>query len=134
MSSSIQRNFIFSLPPHAPQTFTWLIPQCAPELLSTNYYNQTAPILYAFDEENDNTISNALANSAVNGDNYFNIIVGDSLDFEDAYSTLVQDGYVVNYIESANNMLWGEVELDTSSYAYKNDTLRVITIVLNYIN
>lgn len=107
-----------------------------PECNSTeyNYYNQTAPVLYAFDEENDNTISNALANSAVNGDNYFNIIVDDSLDFEDAYSTLVQDGYVVNYIESANNMLWGEVELDTSSYAYKNDTLRVITIVLNYIN
>lgn len=65
-----------------------------PECNSTeyNYYNQTAPILYAFDEENDNTISNALANSAVNGDNYFNIIVDDSLDFEDAYSTLVQDG------------------------------------------
>ena len=71
--------------------------------------------------------------SSING-KYFNIIVDDSLDFEDAYSTLVQDGYVVNYIESANNMLWGEVELDTSSYAYKNDTLRVITIVLNYIN
>lgn len=36
-----------------------------PECNSTeyNYYNQTAPILYAFDEENDNTISNALANS-----------------------------------------------------------------------
>ena len=51
---------------------------------------------------------------------------------DSAYSTLVQDGYVVNYIESANNMLWGEVELDTSSYAYKNDTLRVITIAVSY--
>lgn len=107
------------------------VPQC--NSTEYNYYQQTAPTLYGFDEENDNTITAALESSALNGDKYFSIIIDSSLDYDDAYSELVDEGYVINYIESANNALWGKTELSTSSYAYPNDELRIITIELNYI-
>ena len=107
------------------------VPQC--NSTEYNYYQQTSPTLYGFDEENDNTITAALEASALNGDKYFSIIIDSSLDYDDAYSRLVDEGYVINYIENANNALWGKTELGTSSYAYPNDELRIITIDLNYI-
>ena len=107
------------------------VPQC--NSTEYNYYQQTAPTLYGFDGENDNNITAALESSALNGDKYFSIIIDSSLDYDDAYSELVNEGYVINYIESANNALWGKTELSTSSYAYPNDELRIITIELNYI-
>lgn len=107
-----------------------------PECNSTeyNYYRQTAPILYGFDEENDDTITDSLVNSAKSGEKYFSIIIDSSLDYDDAYSKLVNEAYVVNYIDKANSIMWGETKLSTSSYAYKNETLRVITIELNYVD
>lgn len=107
------------------------VPQC--NSTEYNYYQQTSPTLFGFDEENDDTITAALESSALNGDKYFSIIIDSSLDYDDAYSELVNEGYVINYIENANYALWGKTELSTSSYAYPNDELRIITIELNYI-
>ena len=60
--------------------------------------------------------------------------MSDSLDFGETYSKLINDAYIINYIDSANDKLAGSAELNTSSYAYKNETLRVITIELSYVN
>lgn len=106
------------------------VPECT--ATEYNYYQQTSPVLYGFDSENDSTISSALADCARNGGSYFSIIVDSSLDFDEAYSELVDNGYIVNYIESANLNLWGETELSCTSYAYKNETLRIVTAELIY--
>lgn len=107
------------------------VPQCT--ATEYNYYQQTAPTLYGFDDENDQIITEALAKAALNKEPYFSIIIDSSLDFDEAYSKLVNDAYVVNYIEDANDLLWGETELNTTSYAYKNKNLNVMTIELSYI-
>lgn len=108
------------------------VPKCSST--EYNYYQQTSPTLYGFNEENDSIITDALVNSARNGEKYFSIIIDTSLDYQDTYQTLVNDAYVVNYIEKANDILWGETKLDTTSYAYSHEPLRVMTIELNYID
>lgn len=107
------------------------VPQCTST--EYNYYQQTAPTLYGFNKENDNKITEALAKAALNRDSYFSIIIDSSISFDEAYYKLVSEAYVVNYIENANSLLWGETELSTTSYAYKNETQNVMTIELSYI-
>ena len=91
-------------------------------------------MLYDFDDETYDNIVTNLALAALNGDKYFSLYVSDSLDFGETYSKLINDAYIINYIDSANDKLAGSAELSTSSYAYKNETLRVITIELSYVN
>lgn len=108
------------------------IPECT--TTSHNYYMNTASMLYDFDDETYDNIVTNLALAALNGDKYFSLYVSDSLDFGETYSKLINDAYIINYIDSANDKLAGSAELSTSSYAYKNETLRVITIELSYVN
>lgn len=108
-----------------------------PECTSTeyNYYVQSYPTLTDFDYETDIMISQRLVDDVMlDYEQLFSIVVDESLDFDEACYKLIDEGYVVEYFDYAEDMNDYGLEIDaTQCQAYKKDRLRVVTFTLSYI-
>lgn len=115
------------------RNFNIFIPDCTAE--SENYYKKSAAVLQGFDEECDNIMGEVLLQTALNGDDYYNIYVDENyLDYEYACQQIF-DPYIYhfqNYVNYANNQL-ANYQLDYAVAIVKKDKLNVITVKLSYI-
>ena len=108
------------------------LPEC--DSTEYNYYEISSPLLYSFEYENNVEISEALYDAMLRGDSYFSIMVDENLDFENACYTLIDEGYIINYIDYANEMMNYQIEVDSSACSvYTKDNLRVVTMILSYV-
>ena len=65
---------------------------------------------------------------------FFSIVIDESLDFDEACDKLIDEGYVVEYFEKANDINDYELEIDpTQCKAYQKEGLRVVTFTLSYV-
>lgn len=105
-----------------------------PECNSTryNYYFEKYPVLSSIDEQSDEEITNALAKAMLNYEEYFCIVVDYGVNYESAYSALIDEKYLVSYIKNANKILRNNVQISTTTTVYKKDKINVIAFKLNY--
>lgn len=108
----------------------FFIPEC--NSTEYNYFFEKYPVLSAIDEQFDEEISQELAKAMISGEKYFSIVVDYGVDYESAYTALIDEKYLVNYIEYANRMLRGTVQISTTTKVYKKIQTNVITFELNY--
>ena len=79
-------------------------------------------------------MSQAVANAAKNGDEYFSIVVDKNTDFDYMYDRIMNDGYLYNWVSEANEINGYSPRLAESCYVYRKDELGVLTVELEYVD
>ena len=108
------------------------LPECT--ATENNYYVKAYPMLSAFDYENDTIIVQALIDKAMaEQEEFFSIVIDEGLDFDAACYRLIDEGYVVEYFDEANDINDYGVKIDSAQCkAYQKEGLRVVTFTLSY--
>lgn len=106
------------------------VPKCTAE--KYNYFNYKYPTVS--DPDNADDVSEALAKSAKNGDEYFSIVVDKNTDFDYMYDEMMNDGYLYNWLTKANEINGYSPKLAESCYVYRKDELGVLTVELEYVD
>lgn len=106
------------------------VPKCTAE--KYNYFNYKYPTVSDLDNADD--VSQAIANAAKNGDEYFSIVVDKNTDFDYMYDRIMNDGYLYNWISEANEINGYSPKLAESCYVYRKDELGVLTVELEYVD
>lgn len=96
-----------------------------------NYFRQSCVTLTDINESDD--IVEAIAEAAKSDAKNFSFVIDDSLDFKSTYDTIVYDGYIAEWVDSANLKNWYSPNLNDICKVYRIDTLKVITIEFEYI-
>ena len=112
---------------------TWCnfyVPKCTAE--KYNYFNYKYPTVS--DPDNADDVSQAIANAAKNGDEYFSIVVDKNTDFNYMYDRIMNDGYLYNWVSEANEINGYSPRLAESCYVYRKDELGVLTVELEYVD
>lgn len=112
---------------------TWCnfyVPKCTAE--KYNYFNYKYPTVSNPDNADD--VSQAIANAAKNGDEYFSIVVDKNTDFDYMYDRIMNDGYLYNWVSEANEINGYSPRLAESCYVYRKDELGVLTVELEYVD
>lgn len=112
---------------------TWCnfyVPKCTAK--KYNYFNYKYPTVS--DPDNADDVSQAVANAAKNGDEYFSIVVDKNTDFNYMYDRMMNDGYLYNWISEANEINGYSPRLAESCYVYRKDELGVLTVELEYVD
>ena len=112
---------------------TWCnfyVPKCTAE--KYNYFNYKYPTVS--DPDNADDVSQAIANAAKNGDEYFSIVVDKNTDFDYMYDRMMNDGYLYNWVSEANEINGYSPRLAESCYVYRKDELGVLTVELEYVD
>ena len=112
---------------------TWCnfyVPKCTAE--KYNYFNYKYPTVS--DPDNADDVSQAVANAAKNGDEYFSIVVDKNTDFDYMYDRMMNDGYLYNWFSEANEINGYSPKLAESCYVYRKDELGVLTVELKYVD
>ena len=112
---------------------TWCnfyVPKCTAE--KYNYFNYKYPTVS--DPDNADDVSQAIANAAKNGDEYFSIVVDKNTDFDYMYDRIMNDGYLYNWISEANEINGYSPRFAESCYVYRKDELGVLTVELEYVD
>ena len=112
---------------------TWCnfyVPKCTAE--KYNYFNYKYPTVS--DPDNADDVSQAIANAAKNGDEYFSIVVDKNTDFDYMYDRMMNDGYLYNWFSEANEINGYSPKLAESCYVYRKDELGVLTVELEYVD
>ena len=112
---------------------TWCnfyVPKCTAE--KYNYFNYKYPTVS--DPDNADDVSQAIANAAKNGDEYFSIVVDKNTDFDYMYDRIMNDGYLYNWVSEANEINGYSPRLAESCYVYRKDELGVLTVELEYVD
>lgn len=112
---------------------TWCnfyVPKCTAE--KYNYFNYKYPTVS--DPDNADDVSQAVANAAKNGDEYFSIVVDKNTDFDYMYDRMMNDGYLYNWISEANEINGYSPRLAERCYVYCKDELGVLTVELEYVD
>lgn len=106
------------------------VPKCTAE--KYNYFNYKYPTVS--DPDNADDVSQAIANAAKNGDEYFSIVVDKNTDFDYMYDRIMNDGYLYNWVSEANEINGYSPRLAESCYVYRKDELGVLTVELEYVD
>ena len=106
------------------------VPKCTAE--KYNYFNYKYPTVS--DPDNADDVSQAVANAAKNGDEYFSIVVDKNTDFDYMYDRMMNDGYLYNWFSEANEINGYSPKLAESCYVYRKDELGVLTVELEYVD
>ena len=106
------------------------VPKCTAE--KYNYFNYKYPTVS--DPDNADDVSQAVANAAKNGDEYFSIVVDKNTDFNYMYDRMMNDGYLYNWVSEANDINGYSPRLAESCYVYRKDELGVLTVELEYVD
>lgn len=112
---------------------TWCnfyVPKCTAE--KYNYFNYKYPTVS--DPDNADDVSQAVANAAKNGDEYFSIVVDKNTDFDYMYDRIMNDGYLYNWVSEANEINGYSPRLAERCYVYRKDELGVLTVELEYVD
>ena len=108
-----------------------------PECTATeyNYYVKSCPVLTDFDYDNDIIIAQNLVDDAMSErKEIFSIVIDESLDYDETCYKLIDEGYVVEYFDYANDMNDYGLEIDTTECkVYQKEVLRVVTLNLSYV-
>lgn len=96
-----------------------------------NYFRQSCITLT--DINNSDELVEAIAKAAKSSAKNFSFVIDDSLDFESTYDTVIYDGYIAGWVDSANLKNWYSPNLNNICKVYRIDTLNVITIEFEYI-
>ncbi len=109
--------------------YNTFVPKCTSD--EYNYYKHTC--LTVDNIYNSEDVKESIAKSAVDGEKYYQFIIGDSLDFDTTVDELVNDGYIYEWIEGANYINGYNPELNPSVYVYQNEMHNVLIIELDYV-
>lgn len=103
-----------------------------PECTSTeyNYFIQKGVVVS--DINDDDEVAEAIAEAAHNGDDYFYILIDDSLDFDYAAEQIIYEGYLASWIGSANLKNFYSPCLNVEAVVYKVYERKVLITVLEY--
>lgn len=105
------------------------VPECTSK--EYNYYRQSCVIIT--DIYDSTEPSKAIAQAAKDGEDYISFVIDDSLDFDSTYNAIMYDGYIADWIDSANWENWYSPNLNDECYVYKLENRRVVTLELEYI-
>lgn len=117
------------------KSFNFKLPEC--NSMKYNYHYQKTYVLTEFSSESDNEIIQNICNAVLDNKDYFSVIIGDELVYEDTVNSLItEEPYkIFYYLMSADDILLTKygITLEHSSIEYYTiENLRLITIELKY--
>lgn len=104
------------------------VPKCSS--MEYNYYRQSCVTLNDLDDSQE--LVDALANAAANDEKIFSFVISDELDYNYTADLIINDGYMVQWFDSANLKNWYSPKISTETLIYTKENLRVLTLELKY--
>lgn len=105
----------------------------APVCTGTKYYYYSYSCVTVDDINDSEEITNAIAQAAKDGEEYFAFVIDESLDFDTTADQIIYDGYLAQWIADANLANWYNPTLNEECYLYRSEEVNVITLILEYI-
>ena len=95
-------------------------------------------ILNKFDNIGLNSISlddivNEIAKAADANEESASFLLDNSFNYDDTYDKLLNEGYISEWIDKANQVNSNNPQLDAQCYVYKSEVQKIITIELKYL-
>ena len=105
------------------------IPECTSN--EYNYYNQSCVTLT--DIDNADEVVSSIAEYAQNGEEYYSFVIDESLDFSESANIIINEGYLYDWVEQANEANGYSVEINPECMVYQNESFNVLTLGLEYL-
>ena len=105
------------------------IPECTSN--EYNYYNQSCVTLT--DIDNADEVVSSIAEYAQNGEEYYSFVIDESLDFSESANIIINEGYLYDWVEQANEASGYIVEINPECMVYQNESFNVLTLGLEYL-
>ncbi|MGN0491213.1 transglutaminase domain-containing protein [Ruminococcus sp.] len=105
----------------------------APVCTGTKYYYYSYSCVTVYDIYDSEEVTNAIAQAAKDGEEYFAFVIDESLDFDTTADQIIYDGYLADWIANANLANWYNPTLNEECYLYRSEGVNVITLILEYI-
>ncbi len=105
------------------------VPKCT--ATEYNFYRQS--FLTISDIDDYSGPSKVIAKAAKNNEEYISFVIDDSLDYDITADKLINDGYIAEWINSANAANWYLTNLNDECRVYLKENIRAITLELEYI-
>lgn len=105
----------------------------APVCTGTKYYYYSYSCVTVDDINDSEEITNAIAQAAKDGEEYFAFVIDESLDFDTTADQIIYDGYLAQWIADANLANWYNPNLNEEALVYRSNEVNVITVFLEYI-
>ena len=105
----------------------------APVCTGTKYYYYSYSCVTVDDINDSEEITNAIAQAAKDGEEYFAFVIDESLDFDTTADQIIYDGYLADWIANANLANWYNPNLNEEGLVYRSNEVNVITVFLEYI-
>ncbi len=104
-----------------------------PECTATryNYYRQNYVTIS--DLSGSSELFESIAESALNNEDYCSFVIDNSLDYKCTVYELINNGYLAEWIDKANDLNGDSPMLSNTCYVYKKEKLRVVTFAMTYI-
>ena len=105
------------------------VPECNGQ--KYNYYKQNCATLT--DINNADDIVNEIAKAADANEESASFLLDNSFNYDDTYDKLLNEGYISEWIDKANQVNSNNPQLDAQCYVYKSEVQKIITIELKYL-
>lgn len=105
----------------------------APVCTGTKYYYYSYSCVSVDDINDSEEITNAIAQAAKDGEEFFDFVIDESLDFDTTADQIIYDGYLAQWIADANLANWYNPNLNEEALVYRSKEVNVITVFLEYI-
>lgn len=105
----------------------------APVCTGTKYYYYSYSCVTVDDINDSEEITNAIAQAAKDGEEFFDFVIDESLDFDTTADQIIYDGYLADWIANANLANWYNPNLNEEALVYRSNEVNVITVFLEYI-
>lgn len=110
------------------RNYNVFVPECNGE--KYNYYSYSCVTLNDLNDSDE--ITNGIAKAAKEGKEYYYFLIGDNLDYQSTSDSLVNDGYIYEWIGNANAANWYNPNLNQQCKAYCDKESNTIIIELEY--
>ncbi|MGN1433015.1 MAG: transglutaminase domain-containing protein [Ruminococcus sp.] len=105
----------------------------APVCTGTKYYYYSYSCVTVDDINDSEEVTNAIAQAAKDGEEFFDFVIDESLDFETTADEIIYNGYLAQWISDANLANWYNPNLNEEALVYRSKEVNVITVFLEYI-
>lgn len=105
----------------------------APVCTGTKYYYYSYSCVTVDDINDSEEVTNAIAQAAKDGEEYFDFVIDESLDFDTTADQIIYNGYLAEWIANANLANWYNPNLNEEALVYRSKEVNVITVFLEYI-